>query len=116
MKEIKATIQPHMTEKVIEALHELQTFPGVTVFKCQGQGRGKGRGGAFVVTEDEVGFAPKERLEIVCEDTLAEAIVRLVAEKAHTGNPGDGIITVATVNHHIRIRTGEGHQSDTGEK
>jgi nitrogen regulatory protein P-II 1 len=115
MKEIKATIQPHMTEKVIEALHELQTFPGVTVFKCQGQGRGKGHGGSFVVTEAEVGFAPKERLEIVCEDALAEAIVRLIAEKAHTGNPGDGIITVTTVNHHLRIRTGEGRQPGAEE-
>lgn len=45
MKEIKAIIQPHMLTRVMDALHALPHFPGVTVSDCQGQGRGRGAGG-----------------------------------------------------------------------
>jgi Nitrogen regulatory protein P-II len=38
MKEIKAIIQPHMLRRVIEALHEMSHFPGLTVTDAFGQG------------------------------------------------------------------------------
>jgi nitrogen regulatory protein PII len=38
MKEIKAIIQPHMLTKVMEALHALPHFPGITISDCRGQG------------------------------------------------------------------------------
>jgi len=107
MKEIKATIQPHMRANVIRALHELPHFPGVTVFKGQGQGRGRGQGGAYVVTEDSINYHPKDRIEIICADHLAGEIVAVITKTAHTGNQGDGIITVADLESVTRIRTAE---------
>ncbi len=107
MKEIKATIQPHMFSKVAQALHELPHFPGMTVLKCQGQGRGRGQGGTFVLTEDEIQFHDKERIEIICSDEDADSIVKAIAGHAHTGNAGDGIITISDIAYVARIRTGE---------
>ena len=111
MKQILATIQPHMRGKVISALHELPHFPGVTILKCQGQGRGKGKGGSYVVTENDLQYVLKERLEIVCNDELVEAIIDAIVKNAHTGNHGDGVVTVSAVLDIIRIRIGERGES-----
>ncbi len=107
MKEIKATIQPQMLSRVIRALHELPHFPGVTIVKCEGHGRGRGKGGAFVTTEDTIGFQSKQRVEIVCTDEIAQDIVDVILRNARTGNPGSGILTVTDIAHVVRIGTGE---------
>lgn len=107
MKEIKATIQPHMLSKVMSALHELPSFPGVTVFKCEGQGRGKGPNGIYIAVGDGPFFRAKERLEIICHDDQAANIVATIVRNAHTGNPGDGIVSVSTLDSVRGIRTNE---------
>lgn len=107
MKEIKATIHPHMLSRVVNALEELPHFPGLTHFRCQGLGRGRGEGGAYIPSEELTQFDPKERIEIMCTDEVAESIVELIRTRAHTGTPGDGIITIAEVAQVMRIRTGE---------
>lgn len=108
MKEITAIIQPHTLAHVIEALHALSHFPGVTVIEeVHGQGRGRGTGGAFLLTEHNIQFHRKTMLLIACDDTLAEPVVAVIAQHARTGNNGDGIITIKDVSRVIRIRTGE---------
>lgn len=107
MKEIKAVIQPHMLSKVMEALHALAHFPGVTVSDCQGQGRGRGTGGHFEATHDTVFFKKMTKLELFCADSLAGELVETIRRAAHTGNPGDGVIMVADLPRVVRIRTGE---------
>lgn len=107
MKEIKATIQPHMLSKVMAALHELSSFPGVTVLTCEGQGRGKGPDGNYIAVGDGPIFRTKARVEIICPDDQAAHIVSTIARHAHTGNPGDGIISVSTLIRVVRIRTEE---------
>ena len=115
MNEITAIIQPHTLSKVMHALRELPSFPGVTLMDAhgqgQGQGHGLGKGGAFRPTEDSFAFHKKTLLLINCEATQTEEIVRAIAHTAHTGNKGDGIITVKDVGRTIRIRT-----SKTGEQ
>ncbi len=107
MKEIKAIIQPHMLTKVIDALHALSHFSGLTVSDCLGQGRGLGEGGQYVATEQTIGFHKMTKLELLCSDTAAGDIVRLIQRTAHTGNPGDGMIMIADLSRVIRIRTGQ---------
>ena len=63
MKEIKAIIQPHVLTRVMEALHSLPHFPGVTVNDCQGQGRGRGSGGSYLPNEE----SPERFLEIASD-------------------------------------------------
>ncbi len=107
MKEIKAIIQPHMLSRVMQALHALPHFPGVTISSCHGQGRGRGEGGRFLATEDDIRFHDRTRLEIFCSDDVCDELVTMIQRTAHTGNAGDGIIMVADLPRVVRIRSGE---------
>jgi nitrogen regulatory protein P-II 1 len=106
MKEIKVIIQPHMLQKVMDAMHALPHFPGVTVSDCQGQGRGRGKGGHFEPTNETIFFTKKLKLEVFCADAQADEVIQTIQQAAHTGNAGDGIIMVADLSRVIRIRTG----------
>lgn len=107
MKEIKAIIQPHMLEKVMDALHDLPHFPGVTVSDCQGQGRGRGSGGHYEATEASIFLTKMAKLELFCSDSQCDELISIIQNAAHTGNPGDGVITVADLPRVIRVRNGQ---------
>lgn len=107
MKEIKAIIRPHILSKVMEALHALPHFPGVTVSDCQGQGRGRGTGGRYEATEETIYFAKMTKLELFCEDGICDQIVDTIRRAAHTGSPDDGLIAVVDLSRILSIRTGD---------
>lgn len=96
-----------MLSKVISALHELPHFPGLTLFKCQGQGHGKAQDGKYVSSEDGPFYRQHERLEIICSENQVAEIVATIQHNAHTGNSGDGIITITNLESAMHIRTGE---------
>lgn len=107
MKEVKAFIQPHILGRVVQALHALPHFPGITISDVVGQGRGRGVGGAFRVTEEEIFFHKKKLIEVVCADDLAPTIAEAIRAAAHTGLPSDGLIVITDISDAVRIRTGE---------
>ena len=107
MKEIVAIIQPFMLRKVMEALHGLPHFPGVTVSDVRGQGRGRGASGAFMITEDSIDYYSQVKLEMYCSDEHAVEMAKLIEKTARTGNDGDGIVVISDVDRVLRIRTGE---------
>lgn len=105
MKEIKAIIQPHMLQKVVDGLHELPNLPGLTISDVRGFGRTGGQ------TEEangrEVRYVRKAKLEIVVDDRDLESVLATIIKHARTSNVGDGKIFVSTVDEVVRIRTGE---------
>lgn len=107
MKEIKAIIQPFLVSKVVEALQRIQDLPGVTVSDVRGFGRGRALNAPDKVVDGTIEYAKKSKLEIVVPDELAEEVIRIIREHAHTGNPGDGKIFIHTVDDVVRIRTGK---------
>ncbi len=107
MKQITAFIQPHMLEKVEQALHELKHFPGCTVLRGQGESRGREPGYAHHATEWGLGGHKHAVLIIVSPDDTASLIVETIKQHAHTGLPGDGLITIAPIDDVVRIRTEE---------
>jgi nitrogen regulatory protein P-II 1 len=107
MKEIKAIIQPHMLNKVMEALHALPHFPGVTVSDCQGHGRGRGTGGAHAPTEESFFPARMIKLEMFCADDWCAGLVDVIQKASRTGHAGDGVIIVSDLLRIVRIGTGE---------
>lgn len=107
MKQITAVIQPHMLSKVMDALHNCEHFPGVTISDCQGQGRGRGKGGQFQATQESIFFVKKLRLEMLCSDNVSDHLVSLIRKAAHTGNSGDGLVAVTDVARIARIRTNQ---------
>jgi nitrogen regulatory protein P-II 1 len=111
MKEIKAMIQPFMLSKVVDALHKIPEFPGLTVTKVQGFGREKGKGSPHSIVEDLIDYVPKVKLEIIVRDGMLDAVVETITSSAHTGNKGDGKIFIYDVMDAIRIKTKERGES-----
>lgn len=107
MKQVKAIIKPHMSSKVIAALHELAHFPGLTIFEVSGQGRGEGFGGAYECTTENIFDNKRQVIEIICADESAESIAQTIQKAAHTGRSGDGLVVITEIASVIRIRSGE---------
>jgi len=106
MKKIEAVIKPFKLDEVKEALHEVG-LQGITVVEAKGFGRQKGHTELYRGAEYVVDFLPKVKLELVCEDRLAERAVEAIINAARTGRIGDGKIFVTNVEEVVRIRTGE---------
>jgi nitrogen regulatory protein PII len=93
MKLITAFVRPIMLDKIAVALENIKDFPGITVTNAEGFGQ-RLRTSSYDALNP---FKEKKRIEIVCEDGLAEEIVLAIREHAHTGKKGDGIIFVVPV-------------------
>ena len=106
MKKIEAVIKPFKLDEVKEALHEVG-LQGITVVEAKGFGRQKGHTELYRGAEYVVDILPKVKIELVCEDSVAERAVEAIMNAARTGRIGDGKIFISTVEEVIRIRTGE---------
>ncbi len=106
MKKIEAVIKPFKLDEVKEALHEVG-LQGITVLEAKGFGRQKGHTELYRGAEYVVDFLPKVKIEVVCDDALAERAVDAIVAAARTGRIGDGKIFVTDVQEVVRIRTGE---------
>jgi nitrogen regulatory protein P-II 1 len=52
-------------------------------------------------------MVPKMKIDMVVRDGDAEKVVKIIRERAYTGNIGDGKIFVLPVEEAVRVRTGE---------
>jgi nitrogen regulatory protein P-II 2 len=106
MKLIIAIIKPFKLEDVRDALGRIGV-QGMTVTEAKGYGRQKGHTEIYRGAEYTVNFLPKARIEIVVDDPHAGRVVEAICGAAKTGQIGDGKIFVSTIDHAVRIRTGE---------
>lgn len=108
MKEIKAIIQPIKLDTVIDALIQIEGFPGITVDKhVHGFGKSGGGGSSQLMTLDLLDNLRMVKLEIVVAERMLEKVIQVIQEKAYSGSPGDGKIFVYDVEDVIKIRTNE---------
>ncbi len=107
MKEVKAYIKPHKLSAVTLALHKVEGLTGMSVVDVRGFGRGKAKDAPHRIVDDLVDYVPHVKIEIVCKDAIADEIVSVIQETAHTGLRGDGKIYVSEVGTAVRIATGE---------
>ena len=110
MKQVTAVIKPFKLEEVREALGDIGVS-GMTVTEVKGFGRQKGHTELYRGAEYVVDFLPKVRVEVVVKDDDADRCVESIVRAAKTGKIGDGKIFVTTVEHVLRIRTGETNES-----
>jgi nitrogen regulatory protein PII len=106
MKLIIAIIKPFKLADVKEALSELGPIR-MTVSEVKGFGRQRGHTELYRGSEYRVDFLPKVRIEIACEDEMADKIMNTIEEAARTGTIGDGKIFRIPLEEVVRIRTGE---------
>lgn len=102
MKEIRAYIQPHKLNQLLNAVMDIPDFPGMTVIDCEGFGR------EFIrLCQDYKPFIPKKRIEIFVPEDMVEVIFQTIMTVAHSGNHGDGKVYVLDVETGGRISSGE---------
>lgn len=106
MKMIVAVIKPFKLADVKDALAELGPIR-MTVSEVKGFGRQKGHTELYRGSEYRVDFLPKVRIEIACEDEMADEIMDTIEAAAKTSTIGDGKIFRIPVEEVVRIRTGE---------
>ena len=106
MKMITAIIKPFKLDEVREALSEVGVS-GITVSEVKGFGRQKGHTELYRGAEYVVDFLPKVRIEAAVEDSILDRAIEAIEKSARTGKIGDGKIFVSSIEHVVRIRTGE---------
>ncbi|TAN42841.1 MAG: P-II family nitrogen regulator [Nitrospirae bacterium] len=105
MKEIIAYIKPHKLSDVTLALQKVEGLRGISVSEVKGFGRREGQEHACKI-DSLLDFAPYARIEIFCNDDLADKLISIVNEVAYTGIRGDGKIYVLNVQQAIKIGKG----------
>ncbi len=106
MKLVTAVIKPFKLEEVRQALTDLG-FQGMTVSEVKGYGRQKGHTEIYRGAEYAVNFLPKVKIEVAVQSGDVNKAVDAIATAAKTGQIGDGKIFVTSIEHTVRIRTGE---------
>lgn len=106
MKLVIAVIKPSKLDEVREALTALGVA-GMTVSEVKGFGRQGGHTEIYRGAEYTVNFVPKNKIEVVVPDEIAERVVAAIRDHANTNKIGDGKIFVLDMLEAVRIRTGE---------
>jgi len=106
MKLITAVIKPFKIDDVKEAL-KTAGVQGITVSEVRGFGRQGGHTETYRGSEYQIDFVPKAKVELVVDDSSADAVIEVIRKAAATGKIGDGKIWVSPIETVVRIRTGE---------
>ncbi|MEM9359724.1 MAG: P-II family nitrogen regulator [Pseudomonadota bacterium] len=106
MKLVTAIIKPFKLDEVRQALTSLG-LEGMTVTEVKGYGRQKGHTEIYRGAEYAVNFLPKIKIEVAVSSDDAGKAVEAIGAAAKTGQIGDGKIFVSSIEHTVRIRTGE---------
>ena len=106
MKLVTAIIKPFKLEEDRAALTDIG-IQGMTVTEVKGYGRQKGHTEIYRGAEYAVSFLPKVKIEVVASTGDIDKVIEAITKAAKTGQIGDGKIFVSTIEHTVRIRTGE---------
>ncbi len=101
---VTAVIDAHRLEPVTDALRAIDV-QGMTVAQVHGTPRPGDRVETYRGSEVRVDFAPKVKIEIVCDTFDAEFVASVIAEAAHTGQAGDGKVWISPLERFMAIRT-----------
>ena len=106
MKIVMAIIKPFKLDEVRDALTSLGIH-GLTVTEVRGYGRQKGHTEIYRGAEYAVSFLPKVKIEVAINSDQVDKTIDAITTAAKTGQIGDGKIFVISLDHAVRIRTGE---------
>ncbi len=103
MKRIEATIQTDKVSLVSEAIKD--QVGGFTILDGDGRGSGKrytirsGRGTGTIEAE----YNKVSTITTIVDDSQVESITSIIADSAFTGESGDGIIVVTSIDSVVNI-------------
>jgi nitrogen regulatory protein P-II 1 len=91
MMEVKAVIRPNKLAALRTALLETPGFPGMTVTKVEGCSS-PNRTAKFNIKDELTDYSAKVKIEIVCDDEIAEVLMDRIVTICQTGQVGDGVV------------------------
>jgi nitrogen regulatory protein PII len=106
LKLVIGIVRPEKANDVLEALYRAEVR-GVSMSRVQGHGGELDRVETYRGTTVQVGLSEKMRFEIAVSDDFVETTIDALRSGARTGEVGDGKIFVMSIDHAVRIRTGE---------
>ena len=109
MKFVTAVIKPFKLDEVRDALNAIGVH-GMTVAEVKGYGRQRGHKETYRGAEYNVDFLPRFAWTSPSPEEQVERVIETIRKAAKTGQIGDGKIFVTSIDHAIRIRTGESDQ------
>jgi nitrogen regulatory protein PII len=89
MKKIEAIIKPFRLDEVKKGLSDLG-IKGMTLIEVKGFGRQRGHKEVYRGAEYQIDFVSKIKIEIVADAAIVPDIVKVIRERARTGEIGDG--------------------------
>ncbi len=106
MKKIEAIVRASKFEDVKEALanEEIYFF---TFYEVKGYGHQKGKSRSYRGTIYDVGYIARIKLELLLSETFVDAAIKAIQTAAHTGDKGDGLIYVSSLEKTVNIRSGK---------
>jgi nitrogen regulatory protein P-II 1 len=91
MMEVKAVIRPNKLPALRAALLETPGFPGMTVTKVEGCSA-PNKTIKSNIKEELTDYSAKVRIDIVCNDEVAEVLMDRIVLVCQTGQMGDGVV------------------------
>jgi nitrogen regulatory protein P-II 1 len=105
MKKIEAIVRASKFEAVKLALSE-KSINFFTFYEVKGYGHEKGKHRSYRGAEYDQGYIARIKLEIIISEHFVSAAVESIQAAAKTGEKGDGIIYVSSLESLTNIRTG----------
>ena len=106
MKEIKAYIRRDRADLIIRKLDEAGV-KGMTVIDVYALSEWADKESFSYSIEFVEKYSKVIKLEIVCEDSDANKLSEIIAQFGKTGNSGDGMMFISSIEKSIKIKTGE---------
>ncbi|MFB0516234.1 MAG: P-II family nitrogen regulator [Candidatus Neomarinimicrobiota bacterium] len=106
MKEITAYVRPDRADDVILALEEIG-IKGLTVIDVAAIAGWTDPRSARYSSRYAARYGSVVKLELICLEAQVDAIVAAIRAAGATGQPGDGMIFISSMDEAISIRTGE---------
>ena len=105
MKKIEAIIRSSKFEEVKESLQG-EGINFFTFYEVKGYGHQKGKNISYRGTVYDVGYIARVKLEIILSDEFVETAMNSIKASAYSGEKGDGLVMVSSIDEIINIRTG----------
>lgn len=96
MIELKAIIRPNKLSALRLMLLETPDFPGMTVTRVEGCSP-PAKTMKVNIKEELTDYSAKIRIEIVCNDEIAEILMEKIVAVCKTGQVGDGVVWYTNV-------------------